>query len=284
MSDTTEHLVIIGDSGDMSAAADGSVHLVVTSPPYFGARDYGGPEQIGNLANLDDYLGGLGRIFRECYRLLSPGRKFCLNISDLPTKGPHGVAWLPLGPLLLQQAVQAGFELADRVFWDKTPKKGFYYGSLPYPPSPLICDSIEYIYLLRKPGRPDYQYLTPENRERSKMLPQEYQEYTKQIWSMRRVRLKDNLTGHIAPFPVELPYRCIRLYSFAGDTVLDPFAGSGTTAEAAIRAGRNSLMYEINPDYLRFIREKLQGAPGLLERARVTYVIGAERETVTVGA
>lgn len=283
MAEGTDHLVVIGDSSDMSAVGDGAVHLIVTSPPYFGARDYGGPEQIGNLDDVDEYLRGIGRIFAECHRVLSPGRKFCLNISDLPAKGANGVSWLPLGPLLLRQAMDVGFELADRIFWDKTPKKGFHYGSLPYPPSPLICDSVEYLYILRKPGRPDYDYLTPENRERSKMLPKEYQEYTKQIWTMRRVRLKDNLTGHIAPFPVELPYRCVRLYSFVGDTVLDPFGGSGTTAEAAIWTGRNSIMYEINPDYLRFIRDKLQKAPGLLEKAQVTYVVGAERETVSVG-
>ncbi len=281
---TTRHLVVIADSTRMSSVEDESVHLIVTSPPYFDARDYGTAGQIGHGDSLESYLRSLGAIFSECYRVLRRGRKLCLNISDLPLKGDNGVTWLPLGPLLLQEALGAGFELADRVIWDKTPKKGFYYGSLPYPPSPLICDSIEYIYILRKPGKPDYRYVSPEDRESSKLAPADYQEFTKQIWSMRRVRLKENLDGHIAPFPVELPYRCIRLYSFVGDTVLDPFAGSGTTGQAAIRAGRNSIMYEINPDYVDLIREKLEGRAELFARAEIRYVVGAEDRTVTVGA
>jgi len=283
MSEATQHLVIIGDSTHMSQVADESVHFVVTSPPYFDARDYGSAEQIGHGDSLENYLGAIGRIFAECFRVLRCGRKFCLNISDLPVKGPNGVTWLPLGPMLLQQALDAGFELADRVIWDKTPKKGFHYGSLPYPPSPLICDSMEYIYILRKPGKPGYQYLLPENKEKSKMPPREYQEFTKQIWTLRRVRLKDNLEGHIAPFPVDLPYRCIRLYSFAGDTVLDPFAGSGTTGEAAIWAERNSIMYEINPEYLRLIKQKLENAVGLIGTAEITYLVGADQTKVRVG-
>jgi len=268
----------------MSLVEDESVHLIVTSPPYFDARDYGSADQIGHGHSLGSYVDAIGRIFAECHRVLRRGRKFCLNISDLPLKGTNGVTWLPLGPLLLQEAIRAGFELADRVIWDKTPKKGFYYGSLPYPPSPLICDSIEYVYILRKPGRPDYQYVSSGDREKSKMPPREYQEFTKQIWTLRRVRLKDNLEGHIAPFPVELPYRCIRLYSFVGDTVLDPFAGSGTTGQAAIRAERNSIMYEINPDYLALIQEKLESHAELFTRAEITYLVGTEQKVVTVGA
>ena len=283
MSTPTQHLVVIGDSAHMPRVADDSVHLIVTSPPYYDARDYRVENQIGFGGTLERYLSDLSAVLAECYRVLQRGRKLCLNIGDLPISGESGVQWLALGPMLLQLSLGVGFELADRLIWDKTPKKGFQYGSLPYPPSPLICDSMEYLYILRKPGRPDYSYLSPEHKEQSKLTPDEYREYTKQIWTMGRVRLKENMNGHIAPFPVDLPYRCVRLYSFVGDTVLDPFAGSGTTGQAAIMAQRNSVMYEINPDYLGFIREKLQGAVGLMDNVRIEYVGADLAETVHLG-
>jgi len=279
----TRHLVVIGDSSRMDLVAPDSVHLVVTSPPYFDARDYAVSNQIGHGGSLDGYLCGMEQVLRECFRVLRPGRKLCLNISDLPLRGDNGVEWLPLGPLLLRLCLDVGFRLADRIIWDKTPKKGFHYGSLPYPPSPLICDSMEYVYVLRRPGRPDYSYVRGAAKERSKLAPREYQEYTKQIWSLRRVRLRDNIEGHIAPFPTELPLRCIRLYSFVGDVVLDPFAGSGTTGQAALMTERNSVMYEINPDYLGFIRGKVEGAAGLYTSATIQYVVGGQTDTVVVG-
>lgn len=268
----THHLVVIADSSHLSRVADESIHLIVTSPPYFDARDYGTAGQLGHGDTLDAYLHGLSRVFSECRRVLQPGRKFCLNISDLPMKGPSGVAWLPLGALLLQAARGVGFELADRVIWEKTPMKGFHYGSLPYPPSPLICDSMEYLYILRKPGKSDYRYVSREDREQSKLLPEQYRELTKQIWTLPRVRLKDNPDGHVAPFPVALPERCLRLYSFVGDTVLDPFAGSGTTAQAALRTGRNSVLYELNPDYLPLLRTKLDAEREAVGGGTLDYV------------
>ena len=197
--------------------------------------------------------------FAECFRVLVPGRKFCLNISDLPEKGKSGVRWIPLGSELLKVCHNLGFELVDRVIWYKTPMKGFQYGSLPYPPSPLVCDSMEYIYILRKPNgvKPDYGHLTKLQKEASRLTRGEYAEYTKQIWTMRRVRIKGNEDGHIAPYPDELPHRCIKLYSFVGETVLDPFGGSGTTTKMAILNKRNSILYEIKKDYLKHIKEKV---------------------------
>jgi modification methylase len=241
----------------MTRVADGSVHFIVTSPPYFAARDYANAAQIGFGQKLQDYLEAVQRVFRECLRVLQPARRFCLNVSDLPTRGRHGVEWIPLGPLLLEQARAVGFELADRIIWMKTPMKGFQYGSLPFPPSPLICDSMEYVYVLRKPGKPDYRHVSARRKEKSKLTPEEYRELTRQVWTLPRVRLKDNPDGHVAPFPIELPLRCIRLYSFVGETVLDPFGGSGTTSAAALQAGRNSVLYEINADFLPLIRTKL---------------------------
>lgn len=249
----TKHLIVIGDSRDMKSVKNNSVHLMVTSPPYFNAKDY------SFWSTLDDYLKDMRATFTECFRTLVPGRKFCLNISDLPEKGNSGVRWIPLGSELLRVCRDVGFELVDRVIWFKTPIKGFQYGSLPYPPSPLICDSMEYIYILRKPNgvKPDYSHLSKLQKEASRLTRAEYAEYTKQLWTMRRVRIKGNEDGHIAPFPDELPHRCIKLYSFVGETVLDPFGGSGTTTKTAILNKRHSVLYEIKKDYLKHIKEKV---------------------------
>jgi|688.fasta_scaffold165159_2 DNA modification methylase len=249
----SKHLIYTKDNKDLPEIETDSVHLAVTSPPYFNAREY------SNWATLEDYLKDMSKSFEEVFRVLKPGRKFCLNISDLPEKGDSGVRWIPLGPELLLAALRAGFELVDRVIWFKTPMKGFQYGSLPYPPSPLICDSMEYVYILRKPnkGKTSYEHVNQLQKEASRLQREIYAEYTKQIWTIRRVRLKDNEAGHIAPFPYEIPERCVRLYSFVGETVLDPFAGSGTTAQAAIKNRRNSIMVEQNASYVEIMKKKL---------------------------
>lgn len=247
----TTHTIIIGDCRRMDRLENNSVDLIVTSPPYFNAKEY------AQWSSLKGYLEDMKKAFEECLRVLKPGRKFCLNISDLPQKGKWGVRWIPLGAGLLLTCQDVGFEIVDRIIWLKTPMKGFQYGSLPYPPSPLICDSIEYIFILRKPGKSDYSYLLKERREASRLRRKEYAEFTKQIWTIRRVRAKENINGHIAPFPDEIPYRCIKLYSFVGDTVLDPFGGSGTTTKMAIENKRNSILYEIKGEYLDIIKDKV---------------------------
>lgn len=247
----TNHKIIIGDSRNMKSLKDNSIHFIITSPPYFNAKAY------SKWKGIEDYLKDIKKTFEECFRVLQPGRKFCLNISDLPEKGDSGVRWIPLGAELEKVTQEIGFELVDRIIWFKTPLKGFQYGSLPYPPSPLICDSIEYIFVLRKPGKPNYSHLLKNQKEASRLKRDEYTEFTKQIWTMRRVRLSENVDGHIAPFPDELAYRCIKLYSFVGEIVLDPFGGSGTTTKVAISTKRNSILYEIKKDYLKHIKEKL---------------------------
>lgn len=264
----TVHKIFNRSSSDMSHIPDNSIHLAVTSPPYFNAKEY------SQWANLEDYLGDMKEVLAETLRVLKPGRKFCLNISDLPEKGPSGVRWVPLGSYLALAAQEVGFEIVDRIIWFKTPLKGFQYGSLPYPPSPLICDSMEYIFVLRKPlgkAKVDYKHVSNLQKEASKIKRDDYIEYTKQIWSLRRVRRQHNLDGHIAPFPLDIPQRCIRLYSFVGETVLDPFAGSGTTNLAAVKNRRNSIGYELQPHYISYISERMESARGLDEIGTVEY-------------
>lgn len=247
----TSHRIIIGNSQKMPTLKKNSVHLIITSPPYYNAKSY------SQWKDMKNYLADMKKTFKECFRVLHEGRKFCLNISDLPEKGESGVRWNPLGPDLLKICLDIGFELVDRVFWFKTPLKGFQYGSLPFPPSPLINDSVEYIYILRKPGKSNYSYLTKDLKESSRIKRDEYIEFTKQIWSIRRVQSKHNVDGHIAPFPDELPMRCIKLYSFAGDMILDPFGGRGTTSKMAMNHKRNSILYEKNKQYKKLIKQYL---------------------------
>jgi len=247
----TRHEIIIGDSRAMRSIPDNSIHLIITSPPYFNAKEY------SQWSSLPEYVEDMKKTFKECFRILQSGRKFCLNISDIPEKASSGVRWIPLGSEMIRICQEIGFEIVDRIFWFKTPLKGFQYGSLPYPPSPLINDSVEYIFVLRKPGKSDYSYLNKDMKEASRLTRDEYGEFTKQIWSIRRVREKDNVDGHTAPFPDELPDRCIRLYSFVGDVILDPFGGSGTTMKTAINNKRNSIIYEIKKEYLPMIKEKI---------------------------
>lgn len=254
-----KHILHHGDSKKLNFLQDETVDLVVTSPPYYNAKEY------SQWSSVDDYLKDMREVFTVCYSKLKPGRKLCLNISDIPTKGLSGVKWIPLGAYLTKELEEIGYELIDRVFWFKTPLVGFQYGSLPYPPSPLICDSIEYILIFRKPGKADYTYLDKDNRNASKLIRDEYAEYTKQIWSMRRVRLKDNIDGHTAPYPYELPYRCIKLYSFVGDFILDPFGGSGTTTLAAIDLKRNSIISEINKTYYEMMKNNIWTKQNLIQ-------------------
>ena len=246
------HTLYNGNSRKLKFIKDNTIDLIVTSPPYYNAKEY------SQWDDIKSYLKDMHSIFAECFKKLKPGRKLCLNISDIPIKGDSGVKWIPLGAYLIQECEKIGYELADRIIWFKTPIMGFQYGSLPFPPSPLICDSMEYIYIFRKPGKADYKYVESDNKNASKLPREEYAEYTKQIWSMRRVRLKNNIDGHTAPYPLELPYRCIKMYSFVGDTILDPFGGSGTTSLAALELKRNSIISEINTDYYNLIKNNIE--------------------------
>ena len=264
--DKTTHTIIIGDCRRMNRVESNSIELIVTSPPYYNAKEY------AQWGSLKGYLKDMRKAFEECLRVLKLGRKFCLNISDIPERGKWGVKWIPLGAELLLTCQEVGFEIVDRIIWFKTPMKGFQYGSLPYPPSPLICDSIEYIFVLRKPGKPDYSYLSKEQKEASRLRRQEYAEFTKQIWTLRRVREKENVNGHIAPFPDEIPHRCIKLYSFIGDTVLDPFGGSGTTTKMAMENKRNSILYEIERTFLDIIKDKINFAQRRLSDEKIVII------------
>jgi site-specific DNA-methyltransferase (adenine-specific) len=256
--DRTRHEMILGDARDLSFIESKSVHLVVTSPPYFNLKPYAsdaGGRQLGRLDDYDAFLDELDRVWRECARILVPGGRVCCVIGDIliPRRadGRHRV--LPLPSDIQVRSRQHGLDNLTPILWfkigNRTNEAGGgssgYYGK-PYQPGAIIKNDIEHILMLRKPG--GYRTTPMIQRALSMLQRDEMDAWMRPVWSdVRGASLRD---GHPAPFPVEIAERLIRMFSFAGDTVLDPFAGSGSTAAAAIHAGRNSISVEIEELYL----------------------------------
>jgi modification methylase len=257
----TTHTVYIASSQQMPQLASESVHLVVTSPPYWSIKDYGHPGQIGFDQSYDEeYLVALGDVMCECLRVLHPGCRMAINIGDQYLRArEHGrYRVLPIPADLTCIGSEIGFDFMGSIIWRKvsttrTSGGGVLMGSIYYPRDGHLTYEHEYILLFRKPGEwpPP---ASPEAKECSRLTLEQRSRWFRGVWDdIPPVRQK----GHSAMFPVELPERLIRMYSFWGETVLDPFMGSGTTSLAAARAGRNSVGYEVNPEFEATIRRKL---------------------------
>jgi len=257
----TSHLVIIGDARQMPELADCSVHLVETSPPYWCIKDYGHAGQIGCGQSYDEYLAALTEVFAECHRVLRKGCRMVVNVGDQFLRASeHGRYRVqPLAADITTAMRQLGFDYMGAIIWHKittTNTSGgcCWMGSIYYPRDGHITYEHEYILLLRKPGRPP-KPPSPQAKERSRLTREERSAWFRGMWDdLPPVRQRQ----HQAMFPVELPRRIIRMYSFWGETVLDPFLGSGTTALAAALEGRNSVGYEVNPEFEAQIRERLK--------------------------
>lgn len=256
--DRTRHTMILGDARDLRAIAAESVHLVVTSPPYFNLKAYASDAagcQLGRISDYEAFLDELDRVWCECARILVPGGRICCVIGDImiPRRadGRHRV--LPLPSDIQVRSRYNGLDNLTPILWfkigNRTNEAGGgssgYYGK-PYQPGAIIKNDHEHILMLRKPG--GYRTTPMIQKALSMLQRDEMDAWMRPVWSdIRGASLRD---GHPAPFPPELAERLIRMFSFAGDTVLDPFAGSGSTAVAAIRAGRNSISVEIEEQYL----------------------------------
>jgi DNA modification methylase len=256
--DRTRHEMILGDARNLSFIQSESVHLVVTSPPYFNLKSYASDADGAQLGRIDDYeafLDELDRVWRECARVLVPGGRICCVIGDIliPRRadGRHRV--LPLPSDIQVRSRNHGLDNLTPILWfkigNRTNEAGGgssgYYGK-PYQPGAIIKNDIEHIVMLRKPG--GYRSTPMVQRALSMLQREEMDAWMRPVWSnIRGASLRD---GHPAPFPVEIAERLVRMFSFAGDTVLDAFAGSGSTAVAAIRAGRNSVSVEVEEAYL----------------------------------
>lgn len=270
--------IIIGDSRKMIEIEDNTIDLVVTSPPYWHIKDYGVSGQIGYGQSLHEYLKDLYVVWKECYRVLKPCRRLCINIGDQFARtiiyGRYKV--IPLHAEIISQCEEIGFDYMGSIIWQKkttmnTTGGANVMGSYPYPPNGMIEIDYEFILIFKKPGKCDV--YSKELKEKSKLTKEEWKEYFCGHWYFGGVRqLK-----HEAMFPEELPKRLIKMFSFIGDTVLDPFLGSGTTVKVALSLNRNALGYEINEKFLEVMKEKLGLKQGLLQFSRNIQIIRREK-------
>ncbi len=234
--------VVLASAEHMADLPDNSVHLMVTSPPYNVGKEYD-----ANLP-LSEYLAFLRRVWQEVYRVLVPGGRACINVANLGRK-----PYIPLHAFIINDMWDIGFLMRGEIIWDKGASAGTStaWGSWMSPTNPTLRDTHEYILVFSK-GM--FRRANPSKRAAT-IRREEFLEYTKSVWHFPPVSARK--VGHPAPFPVELPYRLIQLYTFAGDVVLDPFMGSGQTALAAIRTGRHFVGYEISPEYVALAQSRV---------------------------
>ena len=265
----TRHRLVHADARDLSFIPSESVHLIVTSPPYWNLKHYpDSPQQIGNIADYERFLTELDKVWAHCARILVPGGRICCVVGDVCVSrrrgGRHYV--MPLHADIQVRSRRFGLDNLTPIIWLKyanihmeASTSSRFLGK-PYLPNGIIKNDIEMILMLRKPGRNGgcgYRKPTLEMEEASRIRKDEYFRWFQPIWADVR---GESLRHHPAPFPKEIPYRLIRMFSFAGDVVLDPFVGTGTTMLAAIDAGRHSIGVEIDPGYVALARRRLEAA------------------------
>lgn len=259
----TTHQLMLGDARDLSGVASGSVHLIVTSPPYWTLKQYN--DSAGQLGHLDDYevfLAELDKVWRECLRVLAPGGRLVCVVGDVclsrrKNKGRHMV--IPLHSAISERARKIGFDNLAPIIWHKIANavfeangNGAGFLGKPYEPNAVIKNDIEYVLMLRKPG--GYRSVDIDVRLLSLIPADNHRIWFQQIWSgIGGASTRE----HPAPFPLELASRLVQMFSFVGDTVLDPFVGTGTTSLAAALHGRNSIGVEIDANYLELSAKRL---------------------------
>lgn len=263
----TTHRVVLGDAREMlELSTPESVHLVVTSPPYWTLKEYDGGAGDGQLGHVEDYdrfHDELDRVWRRCYELLVPGGRLCIVVGDvcLPRRkvGRHLV--MPLHADISVRCRKVGFDYLTPILWYKIANaatevegNGAPFLGKPYEPNGIVKNDVEYVLQLRKPG--GYRNPTGEQRTLSLIDKEDHARWFRVIWG--DVPGSSRERGHPAPYPVELAYRLIRMFSFVGDTVLDPFLGTGTTTAAALLAFRLSVGYEIERKYFDVIRQRFE--------------------------
>lgn len=260
--DSTRHEVREGDARDLSFLPDASVHLVCTSPPYASLIEYpGNDDQLGNIASYDEFLDQMDEVWAECLRVLVPGGRVACVVGDVCISrrqaGRHHV--LPLSSDFQVRARKLGFDNLTPIRWQKVSNikleasNSSRFLGKPNLPNGIVKNDIEHILFFRKPG--GYRKPTALMEKRSFISTEEYSRLFVPVWT--------DVTGqqrrdHPAPYPVEIPRRLIRMFSFAGDTVLDPFGGTASTAIAALETSRNSVSVEIEPRYVDLMIKRIR--------------------------
>ena len=290
----TRHQLRLGDARDLSWIPDGSVHLVVTSPPYWTLKEYaaGNENQMGHFEEYEYFLSELDRVWRECTRVLAGGGRICCVVGDVciarKKQGRHFL--VPLHADIEVRARKLGLDCLQPIIWHKIANgateaqgngSGFY--GKPYQPGAIIKNDVEYILFLRKGG--EYRSVPVIQKALSMLTREEMKAWQRSIWT--DLRGASTREGHPAPYPVELAERLIKLFSFAGDTVLDPFAGTGSTSMAAIMSGRNSIANEIEPSYVEMARKrigKLAKQPRMVGATEAEVIVDGEASTERIPA
>ena len=254
----SKHTCIIGDSRMMDDINDCSVNLVVTSPPYWQLKDYGIAGQIGFNDSYEEYINNLNLVWRECFRVLHPGCRMLVNIGDQFARAVYYGRYkiIPIRTEIIKYCETIGFDYMGAIIWQKkttmnTTGGATIMGSYPFPRNGIIEIDYEFILILKKHGKAPQ--ADKSIKEESRISKDKWKEHFSGHWYFNGAR-QDN---HIAMYPVELPKRAIEMFTFVGETVLDPFLGSGTTSLAALITNRNSIGYEINKNFLSTIKEKL---------------------------
>ena len=254
----TTHKLIQGDSRNLSLIKDRSVHLIITSPPYWQLKDYGNDGQIGFHDSYESYINNLNAVWTECYRVLHDGCRLCINIGDQFARSVYYGRYkvIPIRTEIIRFCEMLGMDYMGAVIWQKqttmnTTGGGAVMGSFPYPRNGILKIDYEFILIFKKQGKAPVP--TVEQKKLSEMTKEEWNAYFASHWNFGGAKQD----GHIAVFPEELPRRLIKMLSFAGETVFDPFMGSGTTALAARNLQRNSIGYEINPDFKQYYEQKV---------------------------
>ena len=265
----------LGDARDLGWIPDQSVHLAVTSPPYWTLKEYNNtPGQLGHIQDYERFLDELDRVWRHVYRVLVPGGRLVCVVGDVclsrRENGRHMV--MPLHSDIVVRCRMIGFDNLNPILWLKVANASFevengskFLGK-PYEPNAIIKNDVEFILMQRKPG--GYRKPTDEQRKLSMIDKENFDRWFQQTWNITGASTKE----HPAPFPMELADRLVRMFSFAGDRVLDPFSGSGTTLVAAARAGRHALGTEIDADYLEIANQRLATVGDLFLRPVVRIV------------
>lgn len=254
----TKHTIINGDSRQMSLIADKSVHLVITSPPYWQLKDYGTENQIGYHEDYETYINNLNLVWKESYRVLEDGCRLCVNIGDQFARAVYYGRYkvIPIRTEIIKFCESIGFDYMGAIIWQKqtttnTTGGASLMGSFPTPRNGILSIDYEFILIFKKLGTQPK--VDKAIKDQSKMTTEEWKEYFSGHWNFGGAKQD----GHIAMFPEELPKRLIKMFAFIGETVLDPFMGSGTTSLAAKNLDRNSIGYEINPDFIEIAKQKL---------------------------
>lgn len=274
----SSHTLHCGDSRQLDWIPDDSIHLVLTSPPYWTLKNYPDNErQLGLVSDYEQFQNELDRVWKHCFRVLVPGGRLVCVVGDVclsrRNHGRHMV--MPLHADIVVRCRRAGFDNLSPIFWYKISnaqyevENGSSFLGKPYEPNAIIKNDVEFILMLRKPG--GYRQPSQEQRDASRLTKEEHHDWFQQIWTIPG----ESTRQHPAPFPEELAYRLIRMFSFAGDTVLDPFMGLGTALVASARCGRNSMGIEIEPSYVKKAKARLESEVSTLFNGRHPVVMMA---------